>query len=384
MRKKVVSIVVAALISSCIEMLSACGGKDNSQASRRAAKPTPVVVTTVGVRMFADKIEALGTALAYESVVITAEVTGRVVKINFTDGDRVDQGDVLVELDNDEEAAALAAAEANLATQETQNKRLQDLVRKRSASQTALDEQANLLKQAVANLAIARARLRKRSIKTPFAGQLGIRQVSLGALVGPGDEIVTLDDLSRIKLDFSVPEIALSSLQRGAGIEASSAAYPQRTFGGEVTTVSTRVDPVTRTVIVRAELPNDAALLKPGMLLTVDLASNRARSLAVPEASLVPLEDKQFVYRIVDGNTVERVAVAIGRRQPGIVEVLTGLRAGDQVITEGTTRVAPNAEVTIVDSPTGGVEAKPAKVGGEQKSGSKTDDTAQPSSGSAA
>lgn len=384
MHKKMGSVLVAILGSSIIVTLAACGGEDHSSASRRGAKATPVVVSTVAAQQFADRIEALGTARAYESVVITAEVTGRIEKIKFADGARVEQGAVLIELDREEQAAALAAAEANVATQQTQNKRLQDLVRKRSASQTALDEQANLLKQAVANLAIARANLHKRTIKAPFAGQLGMRQVSLGALTNPGDEIVTLDDLSRVKLDFSVPEVALSSLQRGADIEAGSAAYPQRSFSGAVTLVSTRVDPVTRTLVVRAELPNDAALLKPGMLLTIDLLSNRSESLAVPEESLLPLDDKQFVYRVIDGKTAERVAVTIGRRKPGVVEILDGLRAGDQVIIEGTTRVRPNAALTIVDSPTLDPRAKPATAGKKKQAATATEDIPKPATGSAA
>ncbi len=384
MYKQMVSVLVAMLGGSIIVTLTACGGEDNSSASRRGAKTTAVVVSTVAEQQFADRIEALGTARAYESVIITAEVTGRIAKINFADSARVEKGAVLVELDNEKEAAALAAAEANLATQETQNKRLQDLVRKRSASQTALDEQANLLKRAVAEVAIARANLHERTIKAPFAGQLGMRQVSLGALTNPGDEIVTLDDLTRIKLDFSVPEVALSSLQKGADIEAGSVAYPQRSFGGEVTIVSTRVDPVTRTVVVRAELPNDAALLRPGMLLTVDLLSNRSESLAVPEESLLPLDDKQFVYRVVDGNTAERVAVTIGRREPGVVEVLDGLRSGDRVIIEGTTKVRPNATVTIVDSPTNDAQARPAAADGEKKDDARTDVDERAATGSAA
>lgn len=384
MHKRMGSTFVAMLSGSIIIMLTACGGEDNAPARQRGATTTPVVVSTVAVQQFADRIEALGTARAFESVVITAEVTGRIVKINFADGARVEQGAVLVELDSEKEAAALAAAEANLATQETQNKRLQDLVRKRSASQTALDAQGNLLKRAVADLAIARANLHERTIKAPFAGQLGMRQVSLGALTNPGDEIVTLDDLSRVKLDFSVPEVALSSLQLGADIEAGSAAYPQRSFNGAVTIVSTRVDPVTRTLIVRAELPNDAALLKPGMLLTVDLLSNRSESLTVPEESLLPLDDKQFVYRVIDGNTAERVAVTIGRRKPGVVEVLDGLRAGDQVIIEGTTRVRPNATVTIVDSPTIDAEARPAATSSDVEDDAGTDVAERPVTGSAA
>lgn len=349
MKKIIVSILLILIIASVAAVQVLRTPKETEVAtSQRTAEITPVVVAEVRPGIFSDRIEALGTTAANESVVITADVMGRVASINFSDGERVKKGNTLVVLDNDEEKASMLAAEANLTTQETQHKRLQELIRQKSAAQTTLDEQTNNMKRADADLEIARVRMQDRTIQAPFSGQLGIRRVSLGALINPGDEIVTLDDLSLIKLDFSVPETVLSSLEPGLDIQAASVAYPDQPFSGKVTTIGTRIDPVTRTVVVRAELPNTEGLLKPGMLLTVDLRNNSRESLQIPEESLLPQNNKQFVYLVNKDNRVKQVEVEIGRRQPGVVEILNGLTAGDRVVTEGTTRVTPDAQVQIV------------------------------------
>jgi membrane fusion protein (multidrug efflux system) len=251
-------------------------------------------------------------------------------------------------LDDEEERASLAAAQANLTTQQAQYNRLLDLARQKSAAQTTVEAQENTLKTAEAELEIARARLGDRRIEAPFAGQVGIRRVSPGALVSPGAEIVTLDDLRLIKLDFSVPETFLSLLRQGLDIEAQSIAYPDQLFRGKVTAIGSRVDPVTRTVIVRAELPNAVGLLRPGMLMTVDLIKNQTRSLVIPEESVIPVNDRQHVYRVNADNLIEQVEVTIGRRRPGEVEILSGLESGDSVVVEGTTRVRPQVLVKVV------------------------------------
>lgn len=351
MKKIIVSILLILIIASvaAVQVLRA-PKKAEVATTQRTTEITPVVVAEVIPGIFSDRIEALGTTAANESVVITADVMGRVVSINFSDGERVKKGNTLVVLDSDEEKASMLAAEVNLTTQKTQHKRLEELIRQKSAAQTTLDEQTNSMKRADADLEIARVHMQDRTVQAPFSGQLGIRRVSLGALINPGDEIVTLDDLSLIKLDFSVPETVLSSLEPGLDIQAASVAYPDQPFTGKVTTIDTRIDPVTRTVVVRAELPNTNGLLKPGMLLTVDLKSNSRESLQIPEESLLPLNNKQFVYLVNEDSRVRQVEVKIGRRQPGVVEILDGLTAGDRVVTEGTTRVTPDSQVQIVRS----------------------------------
>jgi membrane fusion protein (multidrug efflux system) len=278
--KKLAFIIGFTLVcTSAIALLSGhMSKKTETPPEKIAAHATPVVVAPARYDTFSEHIEALGTTAANESVVVTADVTGRITKINFEDGGTVNKGTVLVLLDDEEERASLAAAQANLTTQQAQYNRLLDLARQKSAAQTTVEAQENILKTAEAELEIARARLGDRRIEAPFAGQVGIRRVSPGALVSPGAEIVTLDDLRLIKLDFSVPETFLSLLRQGLDIEAQSIAYPDKLFRGKVTAIGSRVDPVTRTVIVRAELPNAVGLLRPGMLMTVDLIKNQTRS----------------------------------------------------------------------------------------------------------
>jgi len=188
-------------------------------------------------------------------------------------------------------------------------------------------------------------------IRAPFAGQIGLRRVSLGSIVGPSTVITTLDDTSQIKLDFNVPEIFMSRLEVGLTVTARSAAWPDVLFSGEVISIDTRVDPVSRTITVRALLPNEQGRLRPGMFLTVSLLKENVIALVIPEESLVPERSKQFVFVVGEGNIVERREVFTGRRRPGQVEILKGLAPGEVVITEGTQQARPGMPVTIVEQP---------------------------------
>jgi len=275
-------------------------------------------------------------------------VMGRVEKVNFRDGMKVQRGADLIVLDYKEEQAQLAAARANLEAQQTKHERLVQLVAQQSAARIELDEQINRLRAAEARLDIAQVHFDDRTIRAPFSGYVGIRDVSPGALVSAGTQIATLDDLSVIKLDFSVPEVYLGALRRGQRIVASSVAYPQRKFRGEVITIDSRVDPVTRAVLVRAELSNDSSLLKPGMLINVNLIANRTEALVVPEESLVPEDDNQYVYVVDNHGQARQIEVEIGRRRPGMVEIVKGLQAGDKVVTEGVANISSNTEVRIL------------------------------------
>lgn len=340
-----------------LALMLAAAGCSNETGSKASAKPSrdgaqiSVVAASARTDMFVERIEALGTTSANESVVITAEATGRVESINFDDGDFAEASAILVQLQTSQEQASLAAAAANLRTQKSQFERLQNLLKQNLIAQTTLDDQANILQAAEAQFEIARVNVANRTILAPFAGRLGIRRVSPGALVSPGVEIVTLDDLSTIKLDFSVPETYLDVLREGLEIETRSAAYRGRSFLGRVTVTASRVDPVTRTVVVRAELPNEENLLRPGMLMTVDLIQNRGETLLVPEESVFPVGEQQFVYRVENDDTVRRIPIKTGRRRPGEVEVLDGLAAGDRVVTEGITRIRAGMKVRVASGP---------------------------------
>ncbi len=305
-----------------------------------------------------DTIQAVGTTRANEAVVITSKVAGRVSDIRFREGDFVRQGAVLLRLDAVEILAERDEAVARRTRTRQNYERGVKLRDARAVTAGRTEELAQELAEAEAAVAQIEARLRNYELKAPFSGRLGLRQVSSGALVTPGDPIVTLDDISIVKLDFDVPETALSSVHPGLLVSARSAAYPDLTLEGIVATVDTRIDPSTRAVTVRAEVPNKEGLLRPGMFLTVSLAyGTQDGVLLVPEEAIVAVDDGMFVFAIVDGKAERRV-VTLGRRRPGVAEVTSGLAAGEVVVVGGVQKVRPGAAVKVRDGV--GAGAKPS------------------------
>lgn len=314
----------------------------------RGRPPTPVVVSRPFEHEFSDKIEALGTARASESVLITARVAESIEDVRFEDGAAVQAGDVLVTLQRAEELAQLAGAKANLADARLRFERVSDLRESGTESQSRFDEVRADLEAAQARVAELRARVSDRTIRAPFAGVLGLRQVSPGSLVQPGDRITTLDAIDRIKLDFSVPETFLSVLAEGQTVRTESVAYPDREFVGRITAIDSRVDAETRAVRVRAEIANPDHLIRPGMLLTLELLANPSTTLAIVEQALVPRGASQFVVIVDDEDSTRRVEVRIGRRVPGIVEVLSGLGPDERIVIDGAHLVSPGGSVRVL------------------------------------
>ena len=316
----------------------------------RSAPPTPVIVAEVNAVPFEDRIEALGTLRANESVVLTATVTETINALHFDDGQRVVAGQLLVEMTSEEEHAQLTEARALVDEAERQYRRVQSLAKQGTAAKALLDERARESETARARLGAIESRLSDRLIKAPFAGIVGLRNISVGALVEPGDPITTLDDDSVMKLDLAVPSVYLGALRPGLGVIASTSAYPERAFTGEVSSVDSRVDAVTRSVVVRVRLSNDERLLKPGMLMQVTLLKNPRTALVIPESALLPLGSEQFVLRVItegDAMKTERRRVTIGSRRPGEVEVVEGLAVGDRVVTHGTLTAKPGQPVSV-------------------------------------
>lgn len=311
--------------------------------------PVPVVTAVATNEPFTETLEALGTAKANESVVITPTLEERVIGIFFEDGEYVREGQVLLKLDDSEAQYLLAEAKAGLQEQQKQFERIQRLAKTDATSRSRLDEEQGLLEIAKAKVANLEARLRDYTIRAPFAGFLGIRQISNGAVVDSETVITTLDDMTTIKLDFTVPETYLGALKKGMTVSAQSVAYPDRNFTGTVTAISSRVDPETRTLTIRAQIPNQDQLLRPGMLLTVDLVKDRSQSLIIPEEAVILEEDKKFTLVVTPKNTVEKKEIVTGRRSPGRVEVISGVNAGDQVIVQGITRVRAGTLVNVVE-----------------------------------
>jgi membrane fusion protein (multidrug efflux system) len=315
-----------------------------------AAPPTPVIVSAVRSVPFEDRIEALGTLRANESLALTASVTETVSALYFDDGDRVMKGKVLVEMTSAEEHAQLKEARALVNEAERQYRRVQSLATQGTASKSLLDERGREWETARARLVAIESRLSDRLIKAPFAGVVGLRNISVGALVEPGDLITTLDDDAVMKLDLAVPSVYLSSLTPGLEVTATTRAYGETAFAGKVRSIDSRVDPVTRSVLVRVMVPNQDRMLKPGMLMQVVLRKDPRQAIVVPEAALMPVGRDQFVLLAVaqeSGHKVERRQLRIGSRRPGEVEVLEGLSPGELVITHGTMRVRPGQDVKV-------------------------------------
>jgi membrane fusion protein, multidrug efflux system len=311
--------------------------------------PVPVITAVATYEAFRETVEALGTAKANESVVVTPTLEERVVDILFEDGKSVRKGQILVKLDDSEARYQLEEAKAALREQMKQYERFRKLAKTNSTSRSRLDEERSLLEIAEARVAFLKAQLRDYTIRAPFAGTLGIRQISKGAVVDSDTILTTLDDTTIVKLDFTVPETYLGALNIGMNVAAQSPAYPDRKFKGAVTAISSRVDPETRSLTVRARIPNPDQLLKPGMLLTVELVKDLTQALIIPEEAVILDRDKKFVLLVKADNKVEKREIATGRRSPGKVEIISGLNAGQQVIISGITRVRPGGSVNVVE-----------------------------------
>lgn len=312
----------------------------------------PVILAAVRTGTVTEAMDAVGTTRAREAVTITAKTTGIVDRIEFEDGQTVVAGAPIIRLDSAELEATVASAEAELRNARQSLDRGEILSKSRAVAQAQIDTLRADMEVKTATLAAQKARLAERVIVAPFAGTLGIRQVSPGALVSPGTAIVTLDDLSRVKVDFNLPEVLLPRLAPGVALEVRSDAYPERAFTATVTSVDTRIDPATRSVTTVAEVDNRDGLLRPGMFMTVRVQlSTDPAALLVAEQALVPQGSRQFVYLVVDGRAVRR-EVTLGTRLRGEVQILSGLAAGDAVVVEGTQRLRDGLPVKVQEAGT--------------------------------
>jgi membrane fusion protein (multidrug efflux system) len=303
-----------------------------------------VAVDVVAEQTISDSVEALGTAQANESVTLTAKVTDTISRVDFDDGDFVEAGAILVQLTNRQEEAQLAEAQANLDDADNNLARVEDIAKKGLVAKSELDAARSKQAAAKARFDAVAAQLQDRLIRAPFSGVLGFRQVSPGTLVQPNTAITTLDDVSTIKLDFTVPEIYLDEMRPGATVVARSASYPDREFTGVVRTVGTRIDPVTRAVPVRAHIPNPDKALRPGMLLTVDVLTSERVALVVPESAVFQIQNRAYVYR-VEGQIAHQQQIDVGAHRFGIVEVKQGLSKGDLIVTQGIIKLRDGSRI---------------------------------------
>lgn len=316
--------------------------------ARRPALANPVILALVVDAPFSDKLAALGTAVANESVTLTANRSDLVQAVHFDDGQEVELGQVLVELQVAEEQSMLAEAKAVLTEREAAYARARELNGKGIAPDRdvqAAQAQLNGARSRVQTLEVA---IRDHVVRAPFAGVLGLRRVSVGSLLQSSTVIATLDDLSVVKVDFTIPETWLASVRIGQPISARSDAWPDEVFRGTVSAIDTRLDRRTRSATVRAVVANPAVKLRPGMLIKVDVDRGEAPSRQVPEEALVQRGEAHFVYVVGEDGVASEVSIEVGRRQAGRVEVLSGLEVGQRVVVEGLVRVRDGIKVEVV------------------------------------
>jgi len=347
------------LIAPVMLLLAASAYAAPPAKGQGTSKPKHVIVAPVVVKQISDRVEALGTARATESVNITSNVTEKITRIDFEDGQQVKAGAILAVLDQAEEQAELKRAQAFRGERKLALQRLQQLEERQLTSPDEIDRTRLELEQADASIIGIKTRISDRVIRAPFDGIVGLRDISVGALVETGDLIATLDDTRQIKLDFSVPSVVLTELKPGLKIKARAVALNNREYTGEVKSINSRVDPVTRSIQVRALLPNPDGSIIPGILMQVDLLRNTRQALVIPEASLLPLADKQYVMLRLDKDgkdTVEKKQVQIGLRLPGYVEILDGLSEGEQVVTHGNSKVHPGDVLDVMAVDDGSID----------------------------
>ena len=331
----------------------------------QAPKPAALPVKADPAKIARALIEtgAVGSLRADESVVIRPETAGRIEKIAFEEGQRVKKGALLARMDASETRALVVSSRAQAALDKQRLERGEDMRQKGFISQQALDELKSAHTRAVAKQREDEAKLAKSEIRAPFSGVAGLRQVSEGAYVAAGTDIARLEKIDQLKLDFRVPETFLPQLKSGLGVSVQVDAFQQTGFEGKVYAIEPAVDEQTRTVLVRARVSNAELRLRPGMFARVQLTLGvRENAVWIPEEAIVPRGQDSTVFRVVEGK-VELVQVQTGTRKVGEVEILKGIAAGDLVVTEGTQRLVPGMQVSIIPSAKPAAEI-PGKKGG--------------------
>ncbi len=362
----IVALVVFAAMTGIVAFRVLAGS--GQETGQRPSVALPVAAYTVARFEFADIVEALGTARSKESITVSARVSDTISRINFESGQLVEAGDILIQLNDAEQVAGLSEARTTLREMQRDLERVNDLIARGVAPQQRQDEARAALERAQARVASIEAQLADQVVRAPFTGVVGLREISLGQLIRPGDPITTLDDISAIRLDFTVPERFLANIRAGMTIEATTNAYPDHVFLGTISQIDSRVDPISRAVTVRAEIDNTDGRILPGQLMVVEVRRDQRSSPAVPGSAITRYLDDSFVYVLEtqDGVTsAHRRNVELGLRTGDVVEVTAGLEPGEVVIAEGVHRVREGVPVTITaqrDFGQGGAPGRPATV----------------------
>lgn len=314
----------------------------NAKSEPAAKAPTPgpggaapVEVVELKPTTVQEDLQAVGALRSNESVILRPEVAGRIAAINFRDGQPVKKGQVLVALDATLNEAEVAQARAELELARNNLKRTEDLARKRFVSDSAQEQAAANVEVLAARLKLAEARLAKMRVVAPFDGVVGIRSVSVGDYVKDGADLVNIEDIAQLKVDFRLPERYLNQLRTGQAVEVTADALPGARYRGTIDAINPRIDANGRSLEVRARLANSDGRLRPGMFARVRvIVGERPAALMVPEEAIVPLGDDFFVYTVADGKA-KRVRVKLGVRRNAMVELLEGVKPGELVVTAG-------------------------------------------------
>lgn len=297
--------------------------------------------------LFAEEISTVGTAKAKDSVVLSANVTENIKEIYFTDGQKVKKGDIIIELSSGEESASLKAAQEIEKEKKQQFERSQALFQKKIVAEAKLEQDTSDFKEAQANVEKAKATLADRLIIAPFDGVLGLKNVSVGALVTPGTPIVNLEDIDEIKIDFDLSEKFIGQVKEKQTITAYSEAYPNEKFKAKILSLDSQIDPVTRTFKARAVIKNEDHRLKAGMFLLITLIAEKKETLFIPEISTLAEGDEKYAFKVSKGNILEKIKIGIGYRLKGKIVVLKGLKENDLIVYEGIKLCRPGEKIEI-------------------------------------
>jgi membrane fusion protein (multidrug efflux system) len=313
--------------------------------------PVPVEVGRVEAMRLEDDTQAVGTVRSRQGVMLRPEVSGRIAKLTFSDGQRVRRSQLLVQLDDSLQRAQLQQAEAQASIARTNLQRNQDLLAQNFISKSAVDQSGSNLEVAEAQVALAKAQLARMQIVAPFDGVVGLRMVNVGDYVKDGADLVNIEDLSSVWVDFRLPERFIARLKPGQAVQVTLDALPGRKYTGRIEALDSQLDANGRSVLVRAKLANAGGELRAGMYARSRVVFDvRENALVVPEEALVPLGDKQYIFKVIDEGgkkMARRVEARIGQRVPGKVEVLEGMTAGDVVIVAGQSRLGGGASVPV-------------------------------------
>lgn len=323
--------------------------------------PPPEVVTTTMAETdsWESFLTAVGSLEAVQGVIITAELKGKVVHIAFEPGSVVKAGDLLVQQDTSVESAQLRAAEAEVALAKINFERIKKLVANKTVSQSDFDNADAKYKQAMAQADNIRAVIGKKTIRAPFAGRLGIRQVNLGQTLNEGDEIVSLQSLDPIYVNFLLPQQRLGQIHPGLAIRLTTNAFPGQLISGKITAINPQVDAATRNIRIQATVENPAKLLRPGMYVNVSVVlPDRIEVLAIPSTSVLyaPYGDSVFVVeekkndaKESSGLVLNQKFVRLGEKRGDFVSIISGLKPGDTVVTTGVFKLR-NGQAVVIDN----------------------------------